>query len=133
MMSPRFIEEKTSEHASSGQTLDCTYANDVAKACCAKEGCVAHAAKERGIWKLSTNVGVLNCGFTNANGDDVAHNHHQSNFRRPGESGRGDCEEVGQQHSGQCSMPHHLSRTTPESRVLRVVHPFLSVLDKSNH
>ena len=95
-MSPRFIEEKTSEHASSGQTLDCTNANDVAKACCAKEGCVAHAAKERGIWKLSTNVGVLNCGFTNANGDDVAHDHHEGNFRRPGQGGRGDREEVGQ-------------------------------------
>ena len=73
MMSPRFSETRAS-----------------------KESCMAHAAKEGCVGKLSTNVGVLNGGFTDANGNHVAHDHHQSNFGGPGESGRGDREEMGQ-------------------------------------
>lgn len=91
---------RCSENATSRKALDGADADDVTKAGGAQQGCVTHAAKEGCVGQLSANVGVLDSGLANHDGNDVAGDHHQGHLWRPGKGGGGNREEVGQ-HSSQ--------------------------------
>jgi hypothetical protein len=68
------------KNASGGQSLNGTNANHVPQACSCKHACVAHSTKKGGAWKLDSNVLMLNGGFANPDGDDIADHHYKSNL-----------------------------------------------------
>jgi hypothetical protein len=48
---------------------------------------VTHAAEERGVGEFGTLTRVFDGGLADANGDDIAHHHHEGHLRRPGNRG----------------------------------------------
>ena len=68
------------KHASSCETLDCANANHVSQACGGKHACVTHAPKEGGTGQFDAFVWMLNRGFANPDGDDIADHHHKGNL-----------------------------------------------------
>ena len=68
------------KHASSCETLDCANANHVTEACGSKHAGVTHASKERGPGQFDALVLMLNRGFANPDGDDIADHHHKGNL-----------------------------------------------------
>ena len=91
--SSRLLE---SENAAGCQPLNGADADDVAEAGGAEHGSVAHATEERCVGEFGALVGVLDGCLADANGDDIAHNHHQRHFRRPGEGGGSDGQKRGE-------------------------------------
>ena len=68
------------KHASSCETLDCANANHVSQACGGKHAAMAHTSKEIGAGQFEANVLMLNRGFANPDGDDIADHHHKGNL-----------------------------------------------------
>jgi hypothetical protein len=68
------------KNTSGCKSLDRTNANDVAKACGGQHAAVTHTPKEIGAGQFETYVLMLNCGFANPDGDDIADHHHKGNL-----------------------------------------------------
>ena len=72
-----------SENAAGCKALDGTDSDDVAEARCRQQRGMTQATEERRVGKLSAFIGVLDRGLANADGDHVAHDHHQGNLGGP--------------------------------------------------
>ena len=68
------------KHASSSETLDCANANHVTQAGGGKHAAMTHTSKEIGAGQCEANVLMLNRGFANPDGDDIADHHHKGNL-----------------------------------------------------
>jgi hypothetical protein len=68
------------KNASSGESLDGANANHVTQACGGQHAGVTHASKERGAGQFDALVLMLNRGFANPDGDDIADHHHKGNL-----------------------------------------------------
>jgi hypothetical protein len=68
------------KNASSGESLDGANANHVTQACGGQHAGVTHASKERGAGQFDAFVLMLNRGFANPDGDDIADHHHKGNL-----------------------------------------------------
>lgn len=69
-----------SEHAACCQALNRSHPEDVAQADGAEHGSMAQATEEGWAGKLQTHIGLFDRRFANGNGDDIRHDHHQSDF-----------------------------------------------------
>jgi hypothetical protein len=54
--------------------------NHVTQAGASQHAAVSHPSKERGTWQFETHVLMLNRGFANPDGDDIADHHHKGNL-----------------------------------------------------
>lgn len=68
------------KNASSGKSLDGANANDVTQARGGQHAAVTHTPKEIGAGQFETHVLMLNRGFANPDGDDIADHHHKGNL-----------------------------------------------------
>lgn len=99
------LETSASENAAGGQTLNGADADDVAQAGGAEQGSVTHATEERSVREFGALVRVLDGRLADSNGDDIAHDHHQGHFGRPGEGGGSDGQKRGE-HANPEETPH---------------------------
>ena len=113
---------ESSEDAACCQALDSANAKDVTKAGGTEQGCVTHATEEGCVWQLRTFVGVFDRGFAEANGDDIANDHHQGHFRGPAEGGGSDGQERGE-HANPEETLYLQGLGSTLLILVRVIHP----------
>ncbi len=68
------------KHTSGCKSLDRSDANHVPQACGGKHAGVAHTTKEGSAGQFDANVLMLNRGFANPDGNDIADHHHKGNL-----------------------------------------------------
>ncbi len=68
------------KNASGCESLNRTKSNDVAQARGGEHAAVTHTAKEISARQFETHVLMLNRGFANPDGNDVADHHHEGNL-----------------------------------------------------
>ena len=102
--------------------MDGAYADDVAEAGGSEQCGMAHATKEGSVRKLGPLVGELDGRLADANGDDIAHNHHQGHFGRPSERSGSDGQKRGE-HANPEETPHLQVLDDLNTVLVKVIHP----------
>ena len=109
------------KNASGCESLDRTKANDVPQACGSEHASVTHTPKEIGSGQFETNVLMLNRGFANSDGNDIADHHHKGNLGGPGKSGWSYSQKR-RKHATQQATPHLPILTAQDLLLVRVIH-----------